>query len=127
MPDFDTTVKALRCWTARQDRHVRAAVDLLIDHETWIRRGDFPAACISAPESGPGMLRIDWRAAREFAYAEEGRACSSTELAILRIAIAIADNEYRLTSMGRVNARRVAQAFARALGQDAAPTAAGEE
>ena len=46
MSDFDTMVRALRRWTASHDPHVRAAVELLIEHETWIRRADFQRACI---------------------------------------------------------------------------------
>ena len=43
MSDFDTTVRALRRWIAHHDLQVSAAVELLIEHETWIRRADFRA------------------------------------------------------------------------------------
>jgi hypothetical protein len=38
--------RQLRRWTHNNDPHVRAAVELPIEHETWIRRGDFQRACI---------------------------------------------------------------------------------
>ena len=41
MTDFDTLVRLLRRWTHNHDPHIRAAVELLIEHETWIRRADF--------------------------------------------------------------------------------------
>ena len=43
MSDFDTLARLLRRWTHNHDSHVRAAVELLIEHETWIRRGRLPA------------------------------------------------------------------------------------
>jgi len=63
MSDFDTTVRALRRWTHNHDPHVRAAVELLIEHETWIRRADFRRACI---ELGTREAYINWCKAREF-------------------------------------------------------------
>lgn len=47
MTDFDTLVTGLRSWSANRDQHVRAAVELLIWHETWLRRLDFQEACIT--------------------------------------------------------------------------------
>src|SRR5208282_5670737 len=63
MSDFDALVVRLRRWTHDHDPHVRAAVELLIWHEIWIRRADFQRACI---EWGGREAYIDWRKAREF-------------------------------------------------------------
>ena len=64
MSDFDTLARLLRRWTHDHDPHVRAAVELLIEHETWIRRLDFQRACV---ERDGREAWINWRKAREFA------------------------------------------------------------
>ena len=43
---------------------------------------------------------------------------SSSELAILDLAVALGENRYRLSIMGDVHSRAIAQAVARALGED---------
>jgi hypothetical protein len=113
MTDCDTAVGALRRWTANHDLHVRAAVELLIEHETWIRRGDFQRACV---ERNGREAWINWRKAREFADA--GSTASTSEMAVLDLAVALGENRYRLSIMGRANSRMIAQAVARALGED---------
>jgi hypothetical protein len=113
MTGCDTTVRALRRWTANHDLHVRAAVELLIEHETWIRRGDFQRACI---ERDAAEAWINWRKAREFSDA--GSTASTSEMAVLDLAVALGENRYRLSIMGRANSRMIAQAVARAVGED---------
>jgi hypothetical protein len=100
MSDFDTLVRLLRRWTHNHDPHVRAAVELLIEHETWIRRADFPRAAIegNAREAG-----INWRKAREFV--DSGSAASTSEMAVLDLAVALGENRYWFS-------------IARALGED---------
>ena len=39
-------IAGLRAWTRDHDPHVRAAVELLIEHDVWLRRPDFTRACI---------------------------------------------------------------------------------
>ena len=58
MSDFDALVVRLRRWTHNHDPHVRAAVELLIEHETWIRRGDFQRACGRAAAQAIKINRI---------------------------------------------------------------------
>ena len=116
MSDFDTTVDALRCWTAAHDAHVRAAVELLIWHEHWLRRPDFRRACIHDDTAVDGSMWINWRQAREFF--DSGSQGSSSELAILDLAVALGENRYRLSIMGRAHSRAIVQAVARALGED---------
>jgi hypothetical protein len=113
MSDFDTLARRLRRWTQNHDLHVRAAVDLLIDHETWIRRADFQRACV---EQGAGEAYINWRKAREFVDA--GSTASTSEMAILDLAVAIGENRFKFSIMGPANSRLIAAAVARALGED---------
>ena len=110
MPEFDMIAAGLRAW-AEGDRINTAAVELLITHETWIRRADFAAACLDIHED---MTRIRWSDAREFADSPHVPG-STTELAVLRLAVAIGSDEYRLASMGRANADAITRAFATAL------------
>lgn len=113
MSDFDALVVRLRRWTHNHDPHVRAAVELLIEHETWIRRGDFQRACV---ERNAREAWINWRKAREFADA--GSAASTSEMAVLDLAVALGENRYRFSIMGPAHSRMIAQAVARALGED---------
>ena len=39
-------IAGLRTWTREHDPHVRAAVELLIEHDSWLRRADFTPACV---------------------------------------------------------------------------------
>ena len=113
MSDFGTTVRALRRWTQTHDPHVRAAVELLIEHETWIRRADFQRACI---EQGAREAWINWRKAREFVDA--GSTASTSDMAVLDLAVALGENRYKFSIMGPANSWMIAQAVARALGED---------
>jgi hypothetical protein len=115
MSDFDATARALRRWTADHDPHVRAAVELLIEHETWIRRGDFQRACI---ERNAREAWVNWRKAREFAGS--GAMASTSEMAVLDLAVALGENRYRFSIMGPANSRMIAEAVACALGEDEA-------
>ena len=104
-------VAALRTWTRDHDPHVRAAVELLIEHDFWLRRRDFTGACV---RSRGGEAWIDWRAAR--AFADAGTAASTSEMAILDLAVALGENRYRLSIMGAANAQSIATAVAIAVG-----------
>ena len=113
MSDFDTLVRLLRRWTHNQDPHVREAVELLIEHETWIRRADFQRACI---EKDAREAWINWRKAREFVDA--GSTASTSEMAVLDLAVAIGENRYKFSIMGAAHSRMIARTVARALGED---------
>jgi hypothetical protein len=113
MSDFDTLVRLLRRWTHNHDPHVRAAIELLTEHETWIRRADFQRACI---ERGSREAWINFGKAREFA--DSGSVASTTERAVLDPAVAIGENRFKFSIMGPANSRMIAQAVARALGED---------
>ncbi len=111
MSNLDALVAGLRAWTRDHDDHVRAAVELLIEHEFWLRRPDFTHACIFQARR---EAYVNWVAARAFVDARPG--ASTSELAILDLAVALGENRYRLSIMGAANSRWIATAVARAVG-----------
>ena len=104
-------VAALRAWTRNHDPHVCAAVGLLIEHDFWLRRPDFTRSCVR--RSGREAW-IDWQAAR--AFADAGPGASTSQLAILDLAVTLGENRFRLSIMGAANSRSIAAAVARAVG-----------
>lgn len=112
MTDYDDLVTGLRAWTKDHDLHVRAAVELLIWHEMWLRRRDFATAAV---EKSARDTVVDWRKAREFA--DSGPGAATSELAILDLAVAIGENRYKLSIMGDAHAKAIVRAFAQALGE----------
>ena len=113
MSTQNTLITGLRAWTRDHDAHVRAAVELLIDHGGWLRRADFTRACVRKDSR---EAWIDWRAAR--AFVDAGAVASTSEMAILDLAVALGENRYRLSIMGAANSRWIADAVARAVGVD---------
>jgi hypothetical protein len=101
----------LRAWTREHDLHVRAAVELLVDHGAWLRRAGFARACVGRDGR---EAWIDWATARR--YAGSGPGGSTSELAILGLAVALGENRYRLSIMAEASARLIATAVARAVG-----------
>ena len=110
MTNLQTLTNGLRAWIRGHDDHVRAAVELLIDHDCWLRRADFTRACIRHEGR---QAWIDWAQARRFV--EAGAVAYSSEMAVLDLAIALGENRYRLSIMGAANSRRIATAVARAV------------
>ncbi len=104
-------VTGLRTWTRGHDPHVRAAVELLIEHDVWLRRPDFTRACIVRRGR---EAYVNWVAAR--AFVDAGTVASTSEMAILDLAVALGENRYRLPVMGAANSRSMATAVARATG-----------
>jgi hypothetical protein len=118
VPDAtETLVKGLRAWTRHHDSHVRAAVELLIWHGDgfWLRRRDFTDTfgCVTR---GRGEAWIDWRAAR--AFADAGGKASTSEMAILDLAVALGEDRYRLNIMGHAHSKAIARAVAQAVGEE---------
>lgn len=103
---------ALRVWTRHHDPHIRAAVGLLIEHAFWLRRSDFTLACVHYDR---GQAWIDWQAAR--AFVDAGPRASTSELAVLDLAVALGENRYWLSVMGAANSRAIAAAIACAVGE----------
>jgi hypothetical protein len=113
MSDFDTTAHALRRWAAQMDASDRAAAELLIWKESWLRRADFTAAALV----NRGVhLAIDWTAARAFCDSRPG--ASTSELAILDLAVTLAEDRFRFRVVAHAHSRAILEAVARALGED---------
>jgi hypothetical protein len=119
---FEDLAAGLRGWARGQTRHEQAAVELLIWHETWLRRPDFKGACIRQLAAGLVAI-INWDEAREFV----NRGCrprgqrtlpaSGSQRAILDLAVALGEDEFRLASLGHVHRWAAANAFAAACGR----------
>jgi hypothetical protein len=128
---FEDLVKGLRGWARGQTRHEQAAAELLIWHETWLRRPDFRGACII--QRAPGLVAIiNWDAAENFVewhtYAAPGQRplpASTSEHAILDVVVTLGTNQLRLAGLGHAHRRAVAEAFAAALGQRLEPRKPG--
>lgn len=91
---------------------MRAAVDLLIEHDHWLRNGHFARACIQAADND--LYRISWLKARSVC---DGNLIGSTsELAVLDFAIALGVDRYRFNIMGPVLSAMLLKATAQALG-----------
>jgi hypothetical protein len=113
MPETtDTLVTGLRAWTNGHDPHVRAAVELLIWHRGWLGRSDF-RKCLKE-HSAEGMVTVNWRKAR--CLVDSGPQASTTELAVLDLAVALGENRYRLSSMGTAHREAIADAVRQAVG-----------
>ena len=114
MSDFNDLVAGLRAWTKDHDPHVRAAVELLIWHGGggyWLRRADFTTAAVKRSRR---EAWIDWSAAREFVDA--GPRASTSEMAILDLAVALGEDRYRLNIMGAAHSQAIADAVRQAVG-----------
>ena len=119
MADLDTLAAGLSRWTKDHDPHVRAAVELLTWHDYWLRRADFAKAAVRwdgtrGATASKGVAWIDWAAAREFA--DSRPRASTSEAAILDLAVAIGGNQYKLSQMGDAHAAAIVRAFTQALG-----------
>lgn len=105
--------RGLRDWVERHDTHVRAAVLLLIEQDVWLRRPAF-VKCVKRGEVG---WWINFHAARRAFDADEFLPASSTQLAILDLAIALGEGRYRLNFLGGEHAAMVLRAVAEAVGR----------
>ena len=133
MPDTtEQLIAGLRIWTKDHDPFVKAAVELLI-WRGWLRRGDFVRACVRQ-EAGPaaewssGTAReawIDWPQARKFADAAS--TASTSEMAILDLAIELGRDRFRFYIMGTAHSKAVAAAVAMAVGEPYDPQALDRE
>lgn len=118
MPEitFEDRVTGLRGWPNYDGPHDRAAVELLIWHETWLRRADFVEACVVQRAAGL-VARIDWFLAEQFAA--RVRIASSSERAILELAVMLAEREaHWLKFRGDAHAQAVVTAIAAAMSID---------
>ncbi|QRP43004.1 hypothetical protein [Amycolatopsis sp. FDAARGOS 1241] len=119
---FEDLNAKLDHWKAGADNaSIRAAVTLLQEHEGWLRRGDFVWQCIdvmsasSDEPDGVGYATIKWAQVKDFI---EGRVRASTsELAVLKFACALARDEFDWTGMGRAHRAMLLRAVTTALGE----------
>lgn len=98
-------------WAAAHGPAVRAATELIIWHDRWLRRGDFHTACIGYDNDVTPY--INWVDAARFC--EDPPPCSMSELTILRIATMIVLDDYALRELGRAHRAAVVAAFTTAL------------
>lgn len=127
IPHHDTLAAQLRAW-ASGDHRIEAAVDLLIAHQSWLRRGDFLAACVHATD--PDLVTIGlparWLNFDEAAHIAQGGPASlpasDSELQVLGIAASLADAHHDrslhdlLTGLDDRNIALVLDAIAHAAG-----------
>jgi hypothetical protein len=119
---FEDLAAGLRGYYRGGTAHEQAAAELLIWHETWLRRPDFKGACIT--QLAPGLVAIiNWEEAREFIdRGHFGRdqqrplPASSSQRRVLDLAVALGENMFGLSHMGLVHQWHMAAAFARACG-----------
>lgn len=110
-------VQGLRAWSRCHDQHVRAAVELLIVHDVWLRRPEFRACLHTDRTSGGVEVWVDWLQLRESFDSGGFTRASSTERAVLDLAIALGTDRYRLYGMGPETGRLIARAVAAAVGR----------
>ena len=105
---------ALREWAGGVLRE-EAAVELLVDHGTWLHRAAFRRDALRLIGRDPDVVGIDWDAALTHAATSPA---SDSETAMLRIAAAVAghgDDEplgFLLSGLDRTNGARVVRAVA---------------
>lgn len=104
----------LRAWVRGHDRHVQAAVWLLLAQERWPARADFRAACLNRDRDG--RVWINWAAARAAFDTGTFQTCSTTERALLDLVIALGENRYRLSHLDDSQARLIVAAVTHAAG-----------
>jgi hypothetical protein len=117
MTDFDGLAAKLRS-SANGDCRLQAAVELLVWHEHWLRRADFRRAAMVVR---PGGAYINWAKAREFADRVtagglDAPRASTSEAAILDLAVALGEDRFRLANFGTAHRRMVAHAVVAAVG-----------
>lgn len=100
-------------WSNDADCRVQAAVGLLVEHGYWLNRAGLRQLMIHDLEDDTVWLR--WSQVRE-ALNEDLFRASTTEMAVLDFAVALAEDRYRWSSMGDANRRALATATNTALG-----------
>jgi hypothetical protein len=107
----DNLIAGLRKWARLRDGHVRGAVELLIGHGYWLGREDFTSECIYRVSGGGAVL--DWGKAQAHPWY-----ASSSEVAVLDLAVALGSDRYRLSRASDGEAEAIIRAFATALGME---------
>lgn len=111
MADFEEHAAGLRATLPRLDAPERAATELILWHEYWLRRRDFTRECVRA--SGR-LTVIAW--AKTGGFLAGNPRCSSAELTVLQLANFIAVDPFKLWNFGNAHRQAAVDAFAAALG-----------
>ena len=104
----------LRQWATGQDGHVRAAVELLIKHGFWLDHPGFIADCVS---TDGGESRVHWASAAAM-LGVGATGASSSQRAVLDLAVALGSDRYRLSLASDAEAEAAVRAVATATGME---------
>ncbi|KAA9379700.1 hypothetical protein F5972_08600 [Microbispora cellulosiformans] len=105
---------ALLAWADGNDKNVRAAVRLLVDHGHWLTCPEFTAAAIEFTEDRR-LAFIDWD--RAMIALRSGVAVgTASEKAILRLALALGSDVFEFDRLDHINRGLVRNAVTAALG-----------
>jgi hypothetical protein len=113
--DHDALVAGLRKWAHGNDPHRKAAVELLIADGYWLSQEDFCQAAVAVPTDGAGTAWIAWD--RAGAFGKQAGA-SSSQKALLALAVSIGGDRYRLSRMDDRQAELIVRALATASGME---------
>ncbi len=111
----DDLVTGLRAWTKNHDAPVRAAVELLIEHDHWLWDEGFTDRCVFDDGGVPG---INFAEVKRYHgdVLDEGLPCSTSCAAVLLVIADIGSGRWQIGTMDGRNRRRVADAVLRAAG-----------
>ena len=110
MPDFAARLHAT---LPHLDAPERAATELILWHEYWLRRSDFTRECVRTTNRTSGLTVIAW--AKTGGFLAGNPQCSSSELAVLQLADFIAVDPFRMSNFGHAHRQAAVDAFAAAL------------
>ena len=111
MPDSGKLAAALRATLPHVDAPERAATELILFNDFWVRRADFTRECV---RTSGRLTVIAW--SKTGAFIARNPRCSSSELAVLQLADFIAVDPFRLSNFGNAHRQAAVNAFAAALG-----------
>lgn len=116
---LDTIVFRLTQWGQTHDNSTRNALDLLIEHDVWLRRNEFVYAPGLIKRSGE-TIYLMWPTARKLFDRGAFKAddVGTEDLNVLDFAIALGEDRYGFNKMGVNSAMLVTAAVARALRDD---------
>jgi hypothetical protein len=100
------------------DGHVRAAVELLAGHGYWLGHERFTDPWSGVVRQENGGAWINWEKARGFADSGLVTGASSSQIAVLRFAVAIGMDLYRLSFASDEEAAAAVRAVATATGME---------
>jgi|GEM_PF-2542267 len=112
MSESTTLPAELLDWAREQEPHRRAAVQLLVEHEHWFNRRDFLES--DAVYRDPDGAYLRFTRAREL-FEQGAFPASSSEQAVLDLAIALGEDRYRLAGLGPAHRDMLRTALATAL------------